>query len=406
MVSLEKMVSLARESRFDSTGPENNSDIDLQKVFALGDATKHDICVSSASPRKVKGLDRIGDVARGGVCHSFSHDGRCVSMFKTLFTNECTHQCAYCSNSSTCKKKRQEYTYEPKEMADIFMKLYRGNNVEGLFLSSGVGKDEHATMEKMIESVRYLRDVCRFAGYVHLKILPGADKDHLKDASDLADRVSVNLEVPSEDYMDIMSPSKDYVNDILRRQRYISRIVRRNKLPAGQTTQMVVGGAGETDREIFDSAVREYNDLEMKRVYYSAFLPVEGTSLEKEMPQPSWREHRLYQLDWLYRVYDMDNKELALAFNDDENLSNDDPKIVIARQSLENPIDPNSAPYKELLKVPGIGPVSARRIVNVRKMNKIRTRRELQYLGVRTKRASPYLCVGGWQESLLDRWMK
>jgi len=406
MVALEKMLSLARQSRFDSMGSETNTEIDLEKIYTLGDATKHDICVSSSTPRKVKGFDRIGDVARGGVCHSFSHDGRCVSMFKTLFTNECNHQCAYCSNSANCKRPHKEYRYSPKELANIFMKLYRGNYVEGLFLSSGVGRDDYSTMESMLEAVLLLREGYRFAGYIHLKVLPGADKDHIVQAMSLADRISVNIEVPTADYMDLMSPTKDYKNDILRRQRFIRDKSERKGLPAGQTTQMVVGGAGESDREIFDAANKEYEHMKIKRTYYSAFLPVEGTVLEDQNAQPAWREHRLYQLDWLYRVYKLDKSELSHAFNDHDNLNNIDPKIAIARETIETPIDPNEATYDELLRVPGIGPISARRIISARRTGKIKSRDELHFLGVRTKRAVPFISMGGWQESLLDRWIK
>ncbi|HOP08731.1 MAG TPA: putative DNA modification/repair radical SAM protein [Candidatus Methanofastidiosa archaeon] len=405
MVTLDKMLSLAKGSRFDSTGPEKNSAPDLEKIYALGDATKHDICVSSASSRKVTGLDRIGDVAKGGICHSFSHDGRCVSMFKTLFTNECKHQCAYCSNSTTCKKHHAKFSYEPHELANLFMKLYLGNYVEGLFLSSGIGDDEHRTMEQMIESTRILRERHKFAGYVHLKILPGADKEHIAQAVELADRVSVNIEVPDAGYMDVLSPTKDYDLDILRRQRYIKGLEKRRGLPAGQTTQFVIGGASESDREVFDSVLKEYDDMKLKRVYYSSFLPVEGTALEENAAQPTWREHRLYQIDWLYRVYKLEDREISLAFNENDNLPNTDPKVTIARETMDSPIDPNLASYGELLRVPGIGPISARRIISTRRSGRIRTRKELHYLGVRTKRAAPFIKLGGWQDSLLERWI-
>ncbi|MBN1785668.1 MAG: putative DNA modification/repair radical SAM protein [Candidatus Methanofastidiosa archaeon] len=406
MVSLQKMICLAKESRFDALDQGASPGIDLSKLYALGDATKHDVCVSSATTRVVSGLDRLGDVTRAGVCHSFSHDGRCVSMFKTLFTNECSHQCAYCSNSTVCTSSKEVYCYEPQELANIMLQLYRGNYVEGLFLSSGIGKDEDRTMERMLEATRLLREKHHFAGYVHLKILPGTDRDHVGQAMEFADRVSVNIEVPSSDHMSLMSPTKDYRNDILRRQRYVQRLARKKGLPAGQTTQLVVGGAGESDMEIFGSMVREYREYDLKRVYFSAFLPVEGTPLETTVPQPKWREHRLYQLDWLYRVYHMPPDELRLAFDAEDRLCNNDPKATIAKETITEPLDPNEASYDQLLRVPGIGQVSAKRIVSARRTKRFSTRKELHYLGVRLKRANPYLKVGGWQESLLERWMK
>jgi len=406
MVGLEKMVRLADESRFDAIEPFNFKSIDLKKVHALGDATKHDICVSSASTREVSGTDRIGDVTRSGVCHSYSHDGRCVSMLKTLYTNECSHQCTYCSNSSTCKNTKAIYNYEPRELANVLMHLYRCNYVEGLFLSSGIGKDEDKTMECMIEAINILRKDYKFSGYVHLKILPGTQAYLIKQAVELADRVSVNIEVPSSEYMDVMGPSKDFKNDILRKQRYISKLSRTRPLPAGQTTQYVVGGADESDMEIFSSVLKEYCKMGIKRAYYSAFLPVDGTALADRQPQPPWREHRLYQLDWLYRIYKLKIDELYTAFNDSDLLENKDPKIAIASEIFSKPIDPNYASFSELIRVPGIGPISAKRIVSSRKKDKIKSRRELHYLGVRIKRANPYLKIGGWQESSLDRWVR
>lgn len=327
-----------------------------------------------------------------------------MSLFKTLYTNACSHECGYCSNASTCRSHTGEYAYTPEELARLTLHLYRGNYIEGLFLSSGIGSDVDGVMEDMIESVRLLRTRHSFQGYVHLKILPGASKEHIRQCMELADRVSVNIETVSSSRMDELSTSKDYVNDILRRQRYIKSLQRNGHLPAGQTTQMIVGGAQESDDEIFRASVKEYRRYDVRRVYYSAFTPVEGTLLEGEDMQPRWREHRLYQLDWLYRVYKLPLEELFAIFNDDGALINSDPKFVLARVVLERPVDPNTASYEELLHVPGIGPVSAARILNARKEHALESRRQLHYLGVRMKHASPFLVINGWRETTLDRW--
>jgi putative DNA modification/repair radical SAM protein len=401
---MEKMLLLARQGGFDSEGPQVSSPIDYEKVYALGEATKHDICVSTASPREVTGTARLGDVAAGGICHAYAHDGRCVSMFKTLYTNTCSHACAYCTNAS-CSRRGTEYSYTPKELANLFIQLYTCNYVEGLFLSSGVGRCEYTTMEDIVRTAELLRESYRFSGYVHLKILPGADKGLIDRALEVADRVSINIEVPSSSYMSELCSTKDFKTDILSRQRYIQRKSEKHGIPAGQTTQMVVGGAQETDADIVKATMREYRKMNLKRVYYSAFTPVEGTLLEDSPMQPSWREHRLYQMDWLYRIYKFVPDELFQALDDRQYLPNTDPKVQIAHASGLGAADPNTATYEELLRIPGIGPTSAKRILMVRKGGPITSRKGLASLGVVMKRAAPYISLGGWQESLLDRWL-
>jgi len=240
VTTLEKMAHLAALTSFDSLGPPSWQKIDPAKVEALGRGTKHDICASTSTKRRVEGTDGIGDVLRGGLCHSFNGSGRCVSLFKTLYTNACPHDCRYCSNASCSRGRARIFSYSPEELARITVGLYRTNWIEGLFLSSGIGKGEDETMEEMIETVRLLRRDHRFRGYVHLKILPGSSKEHVREAMELADRVSVNLEAPSESRLSDLCPSKDYERDILARQRYVRDLSRTVDLPAGQTTQMVV----------------------------------------------------------------------------------------------------------------------------------------------------------------------
>jgi putative DNA modification/repair radical SAM protein len=400
VTAIEKISNLADGGRFDASDR-----MDYSKVDALGQGTKYDVCASTASSRQVSGAQGIGDVLKGGLCHSFTPDGRCVSLFKTLYTNACGHQCNYCPNGAGCQKKGAIYSYEPEELAKITLTLYKGNYIEGLFLSSGIGGDENETMEKMIETVELLRTKYMFNGYVHLKILPGASDDHIKHAMGLADRVSINLEAVSESYMKELSPTKDYKKDILQKQRTIRDLSRKNRLPAGQTTQMVVGAVGESDKEIFQRCIYEYNEIQLKRVYYSVFTPIVGTEFEDREKQPLWREHRLYQMDWLLRVYNLPKKEIEIAFNDAGFLADMDPKMAIARQTLDSPVDPNTAEYDELLRVPGIGPVSAERIMLARGTKKITKSRELSALGVRINRAKAFLELNGWRDATLMRWL-
>ena len=406
MTSSEKINCLAAGSGFDSLGSQTDGPaVDSHKVGALGAGTKYDVCASTASKRQVEGVERVGSVSRGGLCHSYTPDGRCVSLFKTLYTNACGHECNYCQNASTCGKPGKKYSYAPEELAEITMQLYKGNYIEGLFLSSGTGGDENETMEKIIETGEILRNKYSFQGYMHLKILPGASKEHIRQAMELADRVSINLEAPSKNYLSEMSPTKDYIKDIILRQRYIKELSKKTPPPSGQTTQLVVGAAGETDEEIFQKIIYEYNEIGLKRAYYSVFTPLEGTGFSDREKQPLWREHRLYQMDWLYRVYDLRKKEIELAFDEQGFLPDTDPKTAIARQTLDSAVDPNVAEYEELIRVPGIGPISAERIIMARRQGKLTKDRELQTLGVRINRAKPFLELNGWRDTNLSRWL-
>lgn len=373
------------------------------KISALGRGSRHDVCASTSSRRKVSGLKRVGSVSFPGVCQAFTPDGRCVSLFKTLYTNACSHACLYCPNG-TMSRGGPRCSYSPEELARIVLKLYRGNYIEGLFLSSGVGGEEDRTMEEMIEAVEHLRRKHGFQGYVHLKILPGADREHVRRAMELADRVSINIETVSSSAMGEISPTKDYLTDILRRQLYIKDEMRRRPLPAGHTTQMIVGGADERDIDIFRRAVYEYRRMGVRRVYYSAFTSLPGTPLESRPSVPLERERRHYQIDWLYRVYGFSERELLQVFDENGHLPEGDPKIRLAGILLDGPVDPNTAPLKDLLAVPGIGPHSAERIIRVRGKRRIVSWKDLADLGVVLKRARPYLVVGGWRQSTLRWW--
>jgi putative DNA modification/repair radical SAM protein len=402
MVSLEKMAHLAEACSFDSLGQA--AGVDERKLFALGEGTSHDVCASTYSPR---------ETPLPGICHAFTHDGRCVSLFKTLFTNRCSHQCSYCTNATSCSSKSEIFSYAPEELAKITLSLYRSNYIEGLFLSSGAGRDEDRIMEKIVETARLLRGKYSFSGYIHLKVLPGASESHIQEAMILADRVSINLEASSASRLDEICGTKSYETDILQRQRYISRFMsnlkvegkgRSNVLPAGQTTQLVVGAAGESDEEIFQRVLYEYRNIGVKRAYYSAFSPLKGTAFERRQAQPLWREHRLYQMDWLYRVYHFAEKEIRYAFDNSGFLENADPKLSIAKENLDQPVDPNVASYQELLRIPGIGPKSAGRIVALRKNQPISAKGQLAAIGVRIKRAAPFLKVNGWRDTTWEMW--
>jgi len=367
----------------------------LEKVRLLGGAGRWDVCASSASPRKASSADRIGDAAQGGICHSFTEGGRCVSLFKTLMANACSLDCAYCQNSIHCHKKPA--SYEPRELADVFMHLYLGNYVEGLFLSSAVAGDADSSMERMLEAVRILRQDMRFQGYIHLKVLPGADRSLVKEAGMYADRLSINIEAPSKSRLDELTSTKDYGSDILRRQEWIRRL----SLPAGQTTQMVVGAAGESDEEVLEAAEWEYGSMGLRRVYYSVFTPIDDTPLAGMQRVPLEREHRLYCVDFMMRKYGIGLDEFRPVMAGG-NLPEGDPKINLARTAYRGPTDVNSASYEELIRVPGLGPLSARRIMDLRAAgHAVKSRSQLASIGVAVKRADPFIKVNGHAQTSL-----
>ncbi|HDP74254.1 MAG TPA: putative DNA modification/repair radical SAM protein [Candidatus Woesearchaeota archaeon] len=360
-----------------------------QKVSILGEAGKWDVCASSNSLRKVKTQDRIGNPSSCGICHSFTEDGRCISLFKVLMTNSCSFDCKYCQNSISCSGPKA--MLEPEELAKAFMSLYIRNYVEGLFLSSGILGEPDKTTEKMIEAVKLLRNKYKFQGYIHFKVLPGTSRELIRQASELADRLSINIEAPSKSRLSELSSVKDYKIDILRRQAWIKNM----KVQSGQTTQMVVGASDETDLEVLKMADWEYHNMRLKRAYYSAFTPVPKTPLHFRDKTPLEREHRLYNVDFMMRKYGIKLKEFKAILNEKDNLPKGDPKISLAKQHFSGPIDINQAGYDELIRVPGIGPRSAFRIMSLRK-KKLRIARpsQLESIGVVMKRAAPFLMIG------------
>jgi len=389
----------------------------LQKLKYLGAAAKFDICQSSYSYRKVKNKKRIGNVVPSGVCHSILPDGRLVCLLKVLFTNKCVMDCKYCFNSACIKNSTSliKTSFEPEELSELFLNFYIRNYVEGLFLSSSICSDLEKTMENMIETAKILREKYKFEGYIHLKILPGAPYSLIKEAAQIADRISINLEAPNKSRFAELSSTKDYKNDILKRLAWIKGLKLKKEytnegkkyIPSGFTTQFVVGAAGETDLEILKMSNWAYQKLKLNRSYYSAFKPIKNTPFENKIPTPSIREHRLYQCDWLLRIYKFDFKEIY--FNDKGFLPLDkDPKIYTALKFYKDlfPIEINEASYEELIRVPGIGPISAKRIIKYRmkKNTKITKFTQLLNMGVVLKRAKPFIKVNGRRQSVLDEY--
>lgn len=329
--------------------------------------------------------------------------GGSVCLFKVLQTNVCTNDCAYCVNQVGRDCPRT--SFRPEELAKLFMQLHARRLVQGLFLSSGVAGNASRTMESMINTVEILRHRYEFGGYIHLKMLPGASFDCIAEGCKLASRVSVNIEAPTVRHLARLSLKKDLYHGILEPMRWVKKLTLADErlLPSGQTTQFVVGAAGETDRDILHTAEALYDEIGMRRIYFSPFRPISRSPLEGLPPAPPLRAHRLYQADWLLRVYGFSPQEVELALGSKDNLPlRKDPKLIIAeKRPWLFPVDVNRASYDELLRVPGIGPVSAGRIVETRRERSISSVAQLRKMGAVTKRATPFI----WFQGMLG-WEK
>lgn len=363
---------------------------DVDKLETLVGAAQFDVCGYPGNlPSGVSPLNFIYRTALP--------NGGSTCLFKVLLTSVCVNDCAYCVNQ--IGRDHRRLSFQPEELARIFMELYHKRLVRGLFLSSGIGHDASRTMQDMIKSVEILRHSYEFNGYIHLKILPGAAFDCVEEGCKLANRVSVNMEAPTAQYLTRLSSKKDIHRDILERMRWVKNLTAANEnlVPSGQTTQFVVGAAGETDRDILHTTEALYREVELRRAYFSAFQPITGSRLEGVRPASPQREHRLYQADWLLRVYGFSPAELELALGKGGNLSlKKDPKFVIAQnQPWFFPVDINRAAYNELLHVPGIGPASASRIIETRKDHSISSLEQLKKMRVATKRATPFIWFQG-----------
>lgn len=377
----------------------------MQKLEILTDAAKYDVsCSSSGVERKGDGTG-IGNAAAGGICHSFSSDGRCISLLKILFTNECIYDCKYCINRKSNDVPRASFT--PDEICELTVQFYRRNYIEGLFLSSGILYSPTYTMELIYEAIYKLRTLYRFQGYIHVKAIPGADPEIIRRLGLLADRMSVNLELPTAEGLQRLAPNKHRKN-ILAPMRMIQQGITQNKnelmvyrhassfVPAGQSTQMIVGATPESDYQIMMVAENLYKRFDLKRVYYSAFVSVNE---DKDLPAlpggpPLLREHRLYQADWLLRFYGFEAKELLSEDKPNFNVLLD-PKADWALRHLEQfPVEINRADYQTILRVPGIGVKSAQRIVRARKNGNL-SFEDLKKIGVTLKRALYFITCNG-----------
>ena len=377
----------------------------FEKLEILSAAAKYDVACTSSGVRRGGAAGTMGNAVSAGICHSFSADGRCISLLKVLMSNACIYNCKYCVNRREADRPRASFT--PRELAELTLHFYRRNYIEGLFLSSAVVKDPDYTCERMIETLRPLREEYRFRGYIHAKAIPGADDRLVARLGTLADRMSVNIELPSEKSLSLLAPDKTK-EAILRPMGLAARLGEENRrelvryrhaprfAPAGQSTQMIVGATEESDRQILKMTEGLYRKYRLKRVFFSAYTPVTEDSLLPALTTkpPLLREHRLYQADWLLRFYGFSADELA----DESAPTLDprfDPKCAWALKHPEFfPVEVNRAAYEQLLRVPGVGVKSARRIVAARRQGSLDFD-SLRRIGVVLKRARWFLTCRG-----------
>ena len=409
----------------------------MEKLTILSDAAKYDVsCSSSGSTRRGE-KGSIGSAAKAGICHSFTADGRCISLLKILMTNNCIYDCAYCLNRKSNDNPRAAFTVD--EVVSLTMNFYRRNYIEGLFLSSAIIGSPDYTMEQLIKIVEKLRYEEHFYGYIHLKAIPGANPMLIQRAGELSDRLSVNLELPSEQSLSMLAPDKTrqsilqpmhqiHQGIVHHKQHKQHKPIKHNSqsaalpdtmqnvptnlqpynksykktyqekalfVPAGQTTQMMVGASGESDLQMLQLTAALYKKFEMKRVYFSAYVPINEDSRLPQIAQPPMhRENRLYQADWLMRFYGFEASELLDEAH--PNFDPDyDPKLIWAIRHPEHfPVDVNTATYQELIRVPGLGIQCARRIVSARRSGKLNFS-DLQRMHVSMKRTQYFITCGG-----------
>ena len=373
----------------------------LEKLKILAGAAKYDVsCASSGSNRQNTGKG-IGNASPWGICHSFAEDGRCISLLKIMVTNYCMYDCAYCINRRTNDVQRTALSAE--ELVNLTIEFYRRNYIEGLFLSSGVVKSPDHTQAMMTRVARELRTVHRYNGYIHLKSIPGASPELLREAGLYADRLSVNIEIPTEQNLKMLAPDKNY-STVLQPMGIIRQGILENKedrrhirsvprfTPAGQSTQLIIGATPDSDKQILHLASNLYQQQSLKRVYYSGFIPV--NSYDKRLPAliqpPLVRENRLYQADWLLRFYQFKVDEIVNDTHPDLELEID-PKLSYAlRNPWMFPVDVNKADYEMILRIPGVGVKSAQLIVQARRYGRINSF-QLKKMGVVLKHAQYFL---------------
>ncbi|TAH26296.1 MAG: putative DNA modification/repair radical SAM protein [Cytophagales bacterium] len=380
----------------------NNHDRIHEKLSILSSAAKYDVSCSSSGSKRSNDKNGLGNTTGMGICHSYTEDGRCVSLLKILLTNYCIFDCAYCVSRKSNDIKRAAFTVE--EVVSLTINFYKRNYIEGLFLSSGIFKDADYTMERLVLIAKKLRLEQRFNGYIHLKTIPGASQELMFEAGLYADRISVNIELPTEISLKSLAPDKNF-KDILKPMSYFNKSILGYKsekkliknapkfAPAGQSTQMIIGATPETDKEVMLSAQKLYHQYNMKRVYYSGYIPIRDN--DARLPSintapPLLREHRLYQTDWLMRFYGFDVNEILN--NQHDTLDADiDPKLSWALRNLhEFPVDINHDSYEKILRVPGIGFRSAQQIVSARKFGKLDWE-QLKKIGIAINRAKYFI---------------
>ncbi|WP_312701362.1 putative DNA modification/repair radical SAM protein [Sedimentibacter sp.] len=378
----------------------------FEKLKILSAAAKYDVsCVSSGVERKNNSVGGIGNASAAGICHAWSSDGRCISLLKVLLTNDCIYDCSYCMNRVTNPVERATFT--PEEIAELTIEFYRRNYIEGLFLSSAVEKSPDNTMENMLRVLELLRYKYNFWGYVHVKGIPGASNMLIQKAGMLADRMSVNIELPTRESLSLLAPQKKIENIVRPMSLITGEIARtiedkkhfRNTprfVPGGQSTQMIIGATPDSDKTILSTSQGLYDSYRMKRVFFSAYIPVVSSPnlpAVSTMP-PLLREHRLYQADWLMRFYYFHSNELFTEI--DHNLDLEfDPKMMYALRNIDKfPIEINKASYEELLRIPGLGVTSAQRIIRERKNAEL-SYDSLKRMKTVLKRARYFITVKG-----------
>ena len=378
----------------------------LEKLRILSDAAKYDASCSSSGSKRANANKGLGNSDGMGICHSYTEDGRCVSLLKILFTNHCIYDCAYCVSRRSNDVRRAGFTVE--EVIDLTINFYRRNYIEGLFLSSGIFKNADYTMERMVRVARVLREQHHFNGYIHLKAIPGASPELLHEAGLYADRLSVNIEIPSEASLQKVAPEKNY-RDIISPMNFLRSETEKYSaerphiksvptfLPAGQSTQLIVGASPENDRHILRLANGLYQQQKLKRVYYSGYVPI---ATDKRVPDlaapPLVRENRIYQADWLLRFYGFSVDEIVDEIHPDLDLEID-PKLSYALRNPEKfPVDINKDDFELVLRVPGIGVKSAKKIISSRRHQRLNID-HLQQMGVVLKRARYFISCPGIQ---------
>ena len=374
----------------------------LDKLKILADSAKYDASCSSSGSKRKNTANGIGNGHYAGICHSWGADGRCISLLKILFSNSCIYDCKYCINR--CSNQVKRATFTPKEIADLTIQFYKRNYIEGLFLSSAVIVSPNYTMEMIIKTVSILRNEYNFNGYIHCKTIPGCAPELIDILGSLVDRLSINIELPSQSSLKLLAPQKEK-DGILKPMTYVSRNIQINKLdksrykksfvPAGQTTQLIIGATPETDLKILNLSEGLYQKLKLKRVYYSAYISINN---DRNLPTlespPLLRENRLYQADWLLRFYGFKASELLDESHPNFNTLLD-PKCDWALRNLDKfPVEINTANYYTLLRVPGIGVISAKKIITARREFALNFE-NLKKLGVVLKRAQYFITCKG-----------